>query len=175
MPQPCKRHPEDDPITWALGIKYEHRGEVCQVLIMSFLLKVGNLVVLETLSPSETTTACMRMLCLVSLGRVIPAASHKIWGWVRLFYNPSFIAPMGSYTNKSHNPFQIQMLTTPCPLMTIHSRTPQTWKFHCDTLTSSSFLGAERTDTAHRLVLSEAVLLLMYMFVMHVPQDRKTE
>lgn len=25
-PQPCKRHPEYDPITWALGIEYELRG-----------------------------------------------------------------------------------------------------------------------------------------------------
>lgn len=84
------------------------------------------------------------------LGRVIPSASHKIWGWVSIFYNASFIAPLASHTNKSYKPFQTQMFTMPCPLMTIHSKTPQTWKFHCDTLMSYSYLGAEGTDTAHR-------------------------
>lgn len=53
----------------------------------------------------------------------------------------------------------------------------QTWKFHSDTLMSYSFLGAEGTDTAHRLMLSdpEAVLLLMYLFLMRMSQDRKSE
>lgn len=132
---------------------------------------------LEMLSPSETAIACMRMLCLMALGRLIPSASHKIWSWMRLFYNSLFRAPVASHTNKSYKPFQSQMLTMPCPLMTIHSKTPQTWKFHCDTLRSYSFLGAEGMDTAHRLMLSdpEAVLLVMYMFLMQMSQDRKSK
>lgn len=89
---------------------------------------------LEMLSPSET--ACMRMLCLMALGRVMLSASHKIWGWMRLFYNLSFRARVASCTNKSYKPFQSQMLTMPCPLMIIHSKTPQTWKFHWDALRS---------------------------------------
>lgn len=135
---------------------------------------------LEILSPAETATACTRMLCLMALGgwgEGTPTASHKIWGWMRLFYNPSFTGPVASCTNRSYKPLQTQVLTTPCPLVTIHSRNPQTWKFHCDTLTSYSFLGAEGTDTAHRLMLSdpEAALLLMYVFLMRMSQDRTRE
>lgn len=132
---------------------------------------------LEILSPSETAIVCVSVLCLMALGRVMPTASHKVWGWMRLFYNPSFIAPAASCTNKSYKPFQSQMFTMPCPLMTIHSKTPQTWKFHCGTFTSYSFLRAEGTDTAPRRIVSdpEAVLLLMYMFLMQMSQDRKSE